>query len=82
MKKKNKVPSERVSISYEEQFRIVNLAWMEAQVELGLTPEPIKDMNLVPTIETTSVSMRPLSVKPKNCILLLFPLFVKQALLQ
>ena len=67
MKKKNKVQSEPTQrISYEEQSRIVNLAWMEAQVKLGLTPEPMKDMNLMPTIETTSVSMRPLSVKPKN----------------
>ena len=67
MKKKNKVQSEPTQrISYEEQARILDLAWMEAQVELGLTPEPMKDMNLVPTIETTSVSMRPLSVKPKN----------------
>ena len=67
MKKKNKVQSEPTQrISYEEQSRIVNLALMEAQVKLGLTPDPMKDMNFVPTIETTSVSMRPLSVKPKN----------------
>ena len=68
MKKKNKVQSEPTQrISYEEQSRTLNLAWMEAQVKLGLTPEPIKDMNLVPTIETTSVSMRPLSpIKNKD----------------
>jgi hypothetical protein len=67
MKKKNKVQSERVSISYEEQFRTLNAAWMEAQVNLGLTPEPIKDMNMVPTMETTSVSMKPLSpIKNKD----------------
>ena len=68
MKKKNKVQSEPTQrISYEEQARILDLAWMEAQVELGLTPEPMKDMNLVPTIETTSVSMRPLSpIKNKD----------------
>ena len=58
MKKKNKVQSEPTQrISYEEQARILDLAWMEAQVELGLTPEPMKDMNLVPPIETTSVTM-------------------------
>ena len=68
MKKKNKVQSEPTQrISYEEQSRTLNLAWMEAQVKLGLTPEPIKDMNMVPTIETTSVSMRPLSpIKNKD----------------
>ena len=39
MKKKNKVQSEPTKrISYEEQARILDLAWMEAQVELGLTP--------------------------------------------
>ena len=67
MKKKNKVQSEPTQrISYEKKFQIVNSAIMRAQVNLGLSPEPVKDMNLVPTIETTSVSMRPLSVKPKN----------------
>ncbi len=67
MKKKNKVQSEPTQrISYEEHTRILDLAWMEAQVELGLTPEPMKDMNLVTTIETTSITMRSLSVKPKN----------------
>ena len=35
-------------------------------MNLGLSTEPAKDINLGPTIETTSVSMRPLSVKPKN----------------
>tara|TARA_B100000029_G_C17134714_1_gene800096 strand:- start:351 stop:563 length:213 start_codon:yes stop_codon:yes gene_type:complete len=70
MKKKNKVQSEPTQrISYEEQFRIVNLAWMEAQVKLGLTPEPIKDMNFKPPAETTSVSMKPLSpIKKKDKI--------------
>ena len=68
MKKKNKVQSEPTQrISYEEQSRIVDLAWIEAQVNLGLSPEPVKDMNLVPTIETTSVSMKPLSpIKNKD----------------
>ena len=67
MKKKNKVQSEPTQrISYEEQARILDLAWRKVQVNLGLSPEPTKDMNLVPNIETTSVSMRPLSVKPKN----------------
>ena len=67
MKKKNKVQSEPTQrISYEEQSRIVDLARRKVQVNLGLSPEPTKDMNLVPNIETTSVSMRPLSVKPKN----------------
>ena len=62
MKKKNKVQSEPTQrISYEEQSRIVDLAWMEAQVKLGLTPEPMKDMNWKPPAEITSVSMRPLS---------------------
>ena len=68
MKKKNKVQSEPTQrISYEEQCRIVDLAWRKVQVNLGLSPEPEKDMNLVPTIETTSVSMRPLSpIKNKD----------------
>ena len=68
MKKKNKVQSEPTQrISYEEQARIVDLAWRKVQVNLGLSPEPEKDMNLVPTIETTSVSMRPLSpIKNKD----------------
>jgi len=67
MKKKNKVQSEPVSISYEEQYQIVNSAWMQVQVNLGLSPEPVKDMNLVPTMETTSVSMKPLSpIKNKD----------------
>ena len=68
MKKKNKVQSEPTQrISYEEQSRTLNLAWMEAQVKLGLTPEPIKDMNFKPPAETTSVSMRPLSpIKNKD----------------
>ena len=68
MKKKNKVQSEPTQrISYEEQSRTLDLALIEAQVNLGLSPEPTKDMNLVPTIETTSVSMRPLSpIKNKD----------------
>ena len=68
MKKKNKVQSETPPrISYEEQCRIVDLAWRKVQVNLGLSPEPMKDMNLVPTIETTSVTMRPLSpIKNKD----------------
>ena len=66
MKKKNKVQSELVSITYEEQFEMIRESLSKLSEELGY-PIEIRDMNLKPPAETTSVSMKPLSpIKNKD----------------